>query len=90
MSIEIIFLSAIKCGQLQLGPHTSIMNQTGDTYASSITLICEDGYKQIDGDAIHTCQFDGQWSGIKLECQGDDTVMYCRSCCMAISVRHEF
>ena len=63
------FISVIQCpdpGGAANATHTL----TGVTPGSTVSYICDSGYKYEAGYLVRTCQSDGKWDGVPPVCSG--------------------
>ena len=68
-NINILYLTVVDCGALSDPANGRVNNTAGTTYGQTATYSCNTGYDLV-GDATHTCQSTGLWTGSAPTCQG--------------------
>ena len=64
------FSIAVSCGNLS-SPVDGEVSAEGNTFGSQANYSCSEGYV-LNGNSTRMCQADGQWSGSKPTCEGQD------------------
>ena len=73
------FSIAVSCGNLS-NPVDGEVSTEGNTFGSQANYSCSEGYV-LNGNSTRMCQADGQWSGSKPTCEGQDLLCVCVCVC---------
>ena len=48
---------------------------TNDTYMSTVSYACHNGFTEVGGDTVRHCMEDKEWNGTSLQCKGGSSVV---------------